>query len=199
MKVEGKVNACRLPLPSTPTQSTMHNVKRVPQPTLSAEAIAEKRAEEQKKLDVYKKVEDTYLTFVCILHMAYRLQRAQQAFTPEALESTTSLLACNPEYYSAWNYRRDILLHMFEKETSAAPGEASLQTKLLEEDLSLLQQSMRTHPKVYWLWNHRRWCLMMLPPAGSDDQAKQAKWRKEIGLVDMMLEMDPRNCALVGD
>lgn len=68
------------------------------------------------------------------------------------------------------------------------------QQHLLEQDLTLLQQSMRTHPKVYWLWNHRRWCLQQLPPADETTENRQAKWRRELKLVDMMLEMDSRNC-----
>lgn len=101
------------------------------------------------------------------------------------------MLSVNPEYYSVWNYRREILLHMFEQ---AAEEEAQrVRAQLLAEDLTLTQQSMRTHPKVYWLWNHRRWCLMSLPSPGYGAEAAQVKWRKELGLVDMMLGMDPRN------
>lgn len=68
-----------------------------------------------------------------------------------------------------------------------------ISARLLAEDLALTQQSMQTHPKVYWLWNHRRWCLHMLPAPGSDPSSMQTKWNKELALVDMMLDMDPRN------
>lgn len=108
------------------------------------------------------------------------------------LESTTALLTCNPEYYSAWNYRREILLHMFQDDKTSEGDTTSLQTRLLNDDLILLQQNMRLYPKVYWLWNHRRWCLQMLPDKESN---ASEKWRKELSLVDMMLEMDPRNCT----
>ena len=77
---------------------------------------------------------------------------------------------------------------MFEKE------DVEQQIRLLEEDLTFLQQSMRTHPKVYWLWNHRRWCLQKLP--SKNENHEQSKWRRELALVDMMLEMDPRDCTL---
>lgn len=107
------------------------------------------------------------------------------------LDSTTALLTCNPEYYSAWNYRRDILLQMF-KEAETSEGAQTLQTRLLEGDLMLLQQNMRMYPKVYWLWNHRRWCLQMLPVVSSNPSKK---WENELSLVDMMLEMDSRNCT----
>ena len=70
-------------------------------------------------------------------------------------------------------------------------GDTNLKRRLLEGDLLMLQQSMKSHPKVYWLWNHRRWCLCLLP--SSDVQDKGEKWRQELRLVNMMLEMDHIN------
>ena len=37
------------------------------------------------------------------------MQRKQKEYTPEALKSTTMLLDQNPEYYTIWNYRRNIM------------------------------------------------------------------------------------------
>ena len=108
----------------------------------------------------------------------------------DALASTTTLLSLNPDYYSVWNYRREILLRRF---AEAGADGAAVRMQLLAEDLMLTQESMRTHPKVYWLWNHRRWCLEMLPPADEAHGGAAAKWRKELALVDVMLGMDPRN------
>lgn len=44
----------------------MHNVKRVPQATLSPEYLARRKEEEQKKLTAYKNVENEYLARVCM-------------------------------------------------------------------------------------------------------------------------------------
>lgn len=164
----------------------MHNVKRAPAKVLSAEAIAQHRAEEEQKLRTYKEMEDTYLMHVCIA--AYTDdQRARNDISHEALDSTTRLLSINPEYYSVWNYRRTILLRMFET------GDLTTRVQLLQNDMMMLQQTMKTHPKVYWLWNHRRWCLQNLPQSEPNDF--DGKWRKELRLVDMMLDMDARNCT----
>ena len=81
---------------------------------------------------------------------------------------------------------------MFKEAELSEDGSLARQTRFLEEDLMLLQQNMRLYPKVYWLWNHRRWCLQMLPTVSSD---ASKKWRDELSLVDMMLEMDSRNCT----
>ncbi|WFD32027.1 protein geranylgeranyltransferase type II [Malassezia sp. CBS 17886] len=152
----------------------MHNVRREKPGSVSAEALAAERAHEQHRLETYKAVEEAFLA-----------QRREHAHTNEALESTTAILSCNPEHYTAWNYRRDILLRML------ADASVLEKQRLLHGDLELTQQSMRTHPKVYWLWNHRRWCLEALPE--DDDGTVATKWRRELALADLMLDMDPRN------
>lgn len=45
----------------------MHNVRRVPVGTLSAEAIAAQREQEQHKLATYKELENAYFKHVCFV------------------------------------------------------------------------------------------------------------------------------------
>jgi geranylgeranyl transferase type-2 subunit alpha len=40
-----------------------------------------------------------------------REQRSEQNWSEEAFQQTTKLLLRNPEYYSIWNYRRNILMN----------------------------------------------------------------------------------------
>jgi geranylgeranyl transferase type-2 subunit alpha len=60
--------------------------------------------------------------------------------------------------------------------------------------------TLKIHPKVYWIWNHRRWCLEHVPsgPGTADDGDpegwRKAYWDKEIFVVEKMLEADSRNC-----
>jgi len=60
--------------------------------------------------------------------------------------------------------------------------------------------AMKTYPKVYWIWNHRRWCLDNIP-VGPDEESpngwRDAYWNREFFLVEKMLGVDPRNCALL--
>jgi len=64
----------------------------------------------------------------------------------------------------------------------------------------MTMSALKAHPKVYWIWNHRRWCLENLPNGpGQEGDAnflawKQSSWDKELGLVELMLSADPRNC-----
>jgi geranylgeranyl transferase type-2 subunit alpha len=65
--------------------------------------------------------------------------------------------------------------------------------------------ALKKYPKVYWIWNHRRWCLENMPdgPGSADDSGKDGKdgyrisaWSQEMFVVEKMLSMDERNCAL---
>lgn len=55
---------------------------------------------------------------------------------------------------------------------------------------------LRQHPKVYWIWNHRRWCLENTPDGPDGDQQgwKKANWALEMRAVEKMLQADARNC-----
>ncbi|EEB95242.1 hypothetical protein MPER_05820 [Moniliophthora perniciosa FA553] len=57
---------------------------------------------------------------------------------------------------------------------------------------------LKMHPKIYWIWNHRRWCLENVPDGPGttgDDQIgwKKASWSKELLVVEKMLDADARN------
>ena len=66
----------------------------------------------------------------------------------------------------------------------------------------MTMSALKAHPKVYWIWNHRRWCLENVPtgPGTSEGETsflgwKQAAWDKELYVVEKMLDADSRNCA----
>ena len=67
------------------------------------------------------------------------------------------LLRKNPDFNTVWNFRRDILLHMF-----AAPAEAAgpSEPELCKGELALTQLVLsKKNPKSYGAWHHRRWVL----------------------------------------
>ncbi|KAF8636467.1 hypothetical protein AX17_003283 [Amanita inopinata Kibby_2008] len=59
--------------------------------------------------------------------------------------------------------------------------------------------TLKVHPKVYWIWNHRRWCLENVPggpgePGEIDaDGWRRANWDRELFVVEKMLDADARN------
>ncbi|KAJ7273233.1 rab-protein geranylgeranyltransferase [Mycena rebaudengoi] len=155
----------------------MHGVKRVRQ---TPEAIAAKNLREQSKIKDYLALTADVLS-----------RKASNDWSRDAFNVTTNILQVNPEFYTAWNYRRNILLRGIFPESS--PAEIN---ELLLEDLALTTVALKMHPKVYWIWNHRRWCLENVPDGPTDDNPngwRQTNWDRELFLVDKMLDADARN------
>jgi geranylgeranyl transferase type-2 subunit alpha len=47
---------------------------------------------------------------------------------------------------------------------------------------------------VYWIWNHRRWCLENIPDGPDDSKEwKKDAWDGELYVVEKMLDADSRN------
>ncbi|OBZ75732.1 Geranylgeranyl transferase type-2 subunit alpha [Grifola frondosa] len=155
----------------------MHNVKRV---RYSREALEAKKKREQAKLNEYLALTEEVLT-----------KKKSKEWSKDAFALTTRLLHINPEFYTVWNYRRNILLHgIFPYSTAEEINE------FLTDDLSLTTSFLKQHPKVYWIWNHRQWCLQEVPdgPTEADpDGWRKANWNKELFVVEKMLEADARN------
>ncbi|KAJ7929265.1 rab-protein geranylgeranyltransferase [Mycena leptocephala] len=158
----------------------MHGVKRVRE---TPEAAAAKKLREQSKIKDYLALEADVLS-----------KKASDDWSREAFTLTTRILQINPEYYTVWNYRRNILLH------GIFPGSSPEEINdLLTEDLSMTTAALKMHPKVYCIWNHRRWCLENVPDGpGSDTEGdingwRKTNWDRELFVVNKMLDADSRN------
>jgi len=154
----------------------MHGVRRAHQ---TQEAIAARKLKEKEKLQEYLSLTNVVLE-----------RKRSNDFSQEALASTTRLLTANPEFYTIWNYRRDILTRGIFPKSSAKDA-----NEILTAELSLTMAFLRSHPKVYWIWNHRRWCLEHVPYDKGEQSAiwKQENWSKELYAVEKMLDADARN------
>ncbi|GJE86946.1 rab-protein geranylgeranyltransferase [Phanerochaete sordida] len=155
----------------------MHGVKRV---RYSKEALEAKREREQAKLKEYLALTGEVLS-----------RKQTNDLSREAFDETTRLLRVNPEFYTVWNYRRQILERELFPKSSASDA-----NDLLAEDLNLTTALLKQHPKVYWIWNHRRWCLEQVPDGPTEDDSngwRMANWNKELFVVEKMLEADARN------
>ena len=135
-------------------------------------------------------------------------------FANTTFQQISSLLQRNPEYYTIWNYRRRLLLDVFQKELKSGnsavsetqPEHASSPdgpqvtltlaqqeiAMLIKEDLQFLIPLIKQYPKCYWIWNHRSW---LLSTATEHLPAKTALqlWQGELALDGKMLAMDSRN------
>lgn len=113
------------------------------------------------------------------LHNRILFSMESQETTSEALELTAKGMAISPDFYTNLNYRRKILLAMFE-------ADPDTKLKIMSKELELLVRCIKESPKSYTLWFHRQWCLLQIR------QMKQIL-RKELELCEYMLKKDERN------
>lgn len=80
------------------------------------------------------------------------------------------------------------------KSTLSTPNDVH---DILSTDLDLTMAFLRQHPKVYWIWNHRRWCLEHVPESPESDPLgwRKATWAAELRAAEKMLDADARNCG----
>ncbi|KAL4932724.1 Rab geranylgeranyltransferase BET4 [Aspergillus undulatus] len=149
----------------------------------SLEATGEARQQELLKIEKYRELEH-----------AVREEIAGRQYTPETLQKLSELLKKNPEYYTMWNFRRQVIRHRFFQTIPDEPTEAQLEriTSLIQTDLQFLIPLLRSFPKCYWIWNYRMWLLdeakRLLPKA-----VARKVWQAELALVGKMLSLDSRN------
>ena len=91
-------------------------------------------------------------------------------------DSTLELLKMNPDYNTAWNRRRSRLL--------AKSPDGIIPDGVLAQEVDLTSALMKSYPKSYWLFNHRRWAL---------ESMQAPSYEKELVLCQKMLMMDHRN------
>ncbi|CCD24031.1 Rab geranylgeranyltransferase BET4 NDAI_0C03710 [Naumovozyma dairenensis CBS 421] len=141
----------------------MHGTKRK---QWSKEALNRKRLNDVKKIKDYRKLVDKVLTL-----------KESQVYDLKSLKSTTELLEINPEFNTAWNFRRDIIDNIRNE----------LDSEFWDNELKFTMKTLKRFPKVYWIWNHRVWVLSH----HVDSSIKI--WQKELFIVNQMLELDSRN------
>ncbi|ODQ80913.1 hypothetical protein BABINDRAFT_165666 [Babjeviella inositovora NRRL Y-12698] len=154
----------------------MHGVKRT---HLSAQLREQKRQQDSNKIATYRRLNEQILAL-----------REAHDYSLESLAKNSQLLALNPEYYSAWNYRREILLALM-----AALADVDF-VDLFNRELHFTLLHLKRFPKCYWIWNHRVWVLQHFPdiPSMEITPALIAKvWQTELAIVAKLLEQDSRN------
>lgn len=149
-----------------------HEVKRV---QLTKDQLLQKYAKDQPKIKHYRELTDYLFD-----------QRKSKVYNEETLKLTTSILQLNPEFYTMWNYRREIMDHVYSASSSTSDM-LNIYISVLNNELNFILSLLKRFPKVYWIWNHRRWCLFKLVDFGAVD------WGFEFKTVGKMLEMDQRN------
>ncbi|XP_045765617.1 geranylgeranyl transferase type-2 subunit alpha [Maniola jurtina] len=131
------------------------------------EEKARKEKERQEKLKIFK-------------HAMQKIfkKRKDGEQDEEQLEITGKTLSSNPDIYTLWNIRREILI-VFSKTKSEED-----MSKLYDTELSLTEYCLKINPKSYCAWHQREWVLSARP---------NPDWKKELELCNMYLKYDERN------
>ncbi|XP_046580321.1 geranylgeranyl transferase type-2 subunit alpha-like [Haliotis rubra] len=133
----------------------------------TAEQQEAKRKEREKKLKIYNAAVQKI-----------SVKRQQQEYDEEALHITAEILTSNSDFYSLWNYRKEIFKHFGEEKS-----EEELQT-LYQQELYFLEACLKGNPKSYGTWHHR--CFVL-------DNMPKPDWERELQLCNQFLEYDERN------
>jgi geranylgeranyl transferase type-2 subunit alpha len=159
----------------------MHGRKKSSVPPSAAEVSA-----------VQKKI-GTYNTLVGILFE----RRKKHDVSDETLALTAQMLSSSPDFYSLWNYRREILIHVHgptiglrnDRGTAREPDSrdsvipASLGAAIRDQELLLSADGIRKNPKSYGAWHHRLWII----------ERFECDFDKELELCKEFLRADQRN------
>lgn len=97
-------------------------------------------------------------------------------YTKEALELSAQLLYKNPEYYTAWNYRKLAVQHTLNSDPDSIDS-------VLEEELQVAKNALIENAKAYGAWHHRKWVL----------RQAHSYLGVELGLLDEFQRKDERN------
>ena len=117
-------------------------------------------------------------------------KRKDKEYTKETLMQTEKFSFLSPDFTTLWNYRREIMEHLFEQEE--LPGKL----QMVADELKFLVKGIMKSPKSYTLWFQRQWTLekgiafeKQLPEIKMNSEILQ----NEIGLCNKMLKQDERN------
>ncbi|PVV04505.1 hypothetical protein BB560_000997 [Smittium megazygosporum] len=127
----------------------------------------EREAEQKRRIEEYKVAQETVFN-----------GKEAGKYDSEILQHTTELLELNPEINTAWNYRRQILQHLF---ISLQADEKQTE---LETELAFINSLIRKNIKSYWMWNHRKWILESMPTPN---------WEGELALINKLFDVDATN------
>ena len=110
-------------------------------------------------------------------------QKKCKIYNEEMLEKCNKILTINSEHYTVWNYRREILLYLFENDFKTNQDE---QGRLLLNELSTISSTLHRNPKSYSSFHHRFWCI-------KQDKFNKIDLNKELKLCSDFLSLDSRN------
>jgi len=123
----------------------------------------------------------------CALSSACKDKKASGSRRLEDLESSRLLLEINPEFYTFYNYRREVIIDLLRTTTPANPCDV-----LLLQELEFSTRQIKRDYKSYCTWHHRKWIFDQLKEHSLNDLRAQLL-NKERLQAEGLLKLDERN------
>lgn len=135
-----------------------------------------------------KNIEDKLLKIKLITEGIIK-KKEEKDYSDKQLENLLKSSVLMPDFYTLWNYRKDIISHI--KSTT----ESQQFYEFIQKELKSIMPVMMKNPKSYVLWFHRIWILKMAAEieAVSNVILEKSLLSAEIGLCDNFLLKDERN------
>ncbi|KAJ0519707.1 putative protein geranylgeranyltransferase type II [Helianthus annuus] len=98
-------------------------------------------------------------------------------YTKEALEVNAKLIEANPEFMTAWNYRKLAFEH------SQSEADSDRIQAIIDEELRVVEIALRKNFKSYGAWHHRKWVI----------SKGNSSTERELKLLNLFQKLDTRN------
>eukprot|EP01060_Flectonema_neradi_P000926 TRINITY_DN10547_c0_g1_i1.p1 TRINITY_DN10547_c0_g1~~TRINITY_DN10547_c0_g1_i1.p1 ORF type:complete len:337 (+),score=61.60 TRINITY_DN10547_c0_g1_i1:56-1012(+) len=126
--------------------------------------------------------------------------RKKKIYSETALKTLDKVLMINPEFYTMWNYRKEILMHLLSKpphivgsggvHDGVCETPESLNRRYITKDLKLNEACIESRDvKSYGTWEHRRWLFRNLKCT----ETKTTLLKRDLQLCATLLKADERN------
>ncbi|XP_063901682.1 geranylgeranyl transferase type-2 subunit alpha-like [Zophobas morio] len=133
----------------------------------------QKHKEQQKKLTAYRMGMKQILA-----------TRDADSYNKDSLALSAQLLTINPDIYTLWNYRKEVVLIEIKKSYQDEVADDQKLIHFFEEELRLTEQCLLSNPKSYGSWHHRYWIL---------NHHTKPNWQREFDLCNKYVSLDDRN------
>lgn len=114
-----------------------------------------------------------------------------------SMKTCAKVLSLCPEVLTAWNHRREAIERGEEtRRADADEDEASTSARdaWWREELALSESALKSNPKSYPSWYHRKWVIeRMIREMGRDDARARETLAREEALCATSLNADDRN------
>jgi len=116
-------------------------------------------------------------------------KKEEKDYSEKQLDNLLKSSVLMPDFYTLWNYRKDIITNY------KLSIESQKFYEFIQKELKLIMPVMIKNPKSYVLWFHRIWILKMAAEIESFSNVllENSLLTAEIGLCDSFLLKDERN------